>query len=87
MRATPVCYRSGNLLIRFSVVIPLVTGPFGFLYLAHDLMIFSITGYFQRELSRDVSQLLGRDISLADTRFEHLSDAGLLAHQVLAPGR
>ena len=69
------------------LLIPLVTGPFGYLYLAHDLMIFGIAAYIQRDLSQDVSQVLGRDISLADARFEHLSDAGLLAHRVLAPSR
>jgi hypothetical protein len=69
------------------LLIPLVTGPFGYLYLAHDLMIFGIAGYIERDLSEDVSQVLGRDISLADARFEHLSDAGLLAHRVLAPSR
>ena len=69
------------------LLIPLVTGPFGYLYLAHDLMIFSIAGYIQRDLSQEVSQLLGHDVSLADARFEHLSDAGLLAHRVLAPSR
>jgi hypothetical protein len=31
--------------------------------------------------------VLGRDISLADARFKHLSDAGILAHRVLAPLR
>ena len=68
-------------------LLQLVTGPFGYLYLAHDLMIFAIAGYIQRDLSQDVSQLLARDTSLADARFEHLSDAGLLAHWVLAPSR
>jgi hypothetical protein len=69
------------------LLVPLVTGPFGYLYLAHDLMIFGIAAYIERDLSRDVSQVLGRDISLADARFEHLSDAGLQAHRVLAPSR
>jgi hypothetical protein len=69
------------------LLIPLVTGPFGYLYLAHDLMIFGIAGYIERDLSAELSQVLGRDISLADARFEHLSDAGLLAHRVLAPSR
>ena len=50
-------------------------------------MIFSIAGYIQRDLSQEVSQLLGRDVSLADARFEQLSDAGLLAHRVLSPLR
>jgi hypothetical protein len=69
------------------LLIPLVTGPFGYLYLAHDLMIFGIAGYIERDLSEDVSQVLSHDISLADARFEHLSDVGLLAHRVLAPSR
>jgi hypothetical protein len=77
----------GDLFDGLVLLIPLVTGPFGYLYLAHDLMIFSIIGYIQRDLSQEVSQLLGRDVSLADARFEHLSDAGLLAHRVLAPLR
>jgi hypothetical protein len=77
----------GELLSGLSLLIPLVTGPFGFLYLAHDLMIFGIAGYIQRDLSQDVSQVLGRKISLADSRFEHLSAAGILAHRVLAPSR
>ena len=60
----------GNLFDGLVLLLPLVTGPFGYLYLAHDLMIFSIAGYIQRDLSQEVSQLLGRDVSLADARFD-----------------
>jgi hypothetical protein len=77
----------GEFLTGLALLIPLVTGPFGYLYLAHDLMIFGIAGYIQGDLTQDVSRVLGRDISLADARFDHLSDAGLLAHRVLAPSR
>jgi hypothetical protein len=45
------------------LLLQLVTGPFGYLYLAHDLMIFVIAGHIQRDLSQDVSQLLGRSSS------------------------
>jgi hypothetical protein len=77
----------GDILDRLVLFIPLVTGPFGFLYLAHDLMIFSIAASIQSDLSRDVSQLLGREIALGDARFTHLSVSGRLAHRALAPSR
>jgi hypothetical protein len=76
-----------DFIIGLSLFVPLVTGPFGYLYLAHDLMIFGISGYIEGDLSRDVSRLLGRDVSLTDSRFAHLTDAGRLAHRVLAPSR
>ena len=49
---------------RLILVLPLVAGPLGYLYLSNDLMIFGIAGYLDRELSRDVSALVGRDIVL-----------------------
>lgn len=39
----------GEALTGLSLLIPLVTGPFGYLYLAHDLTIFGILGYIQRD--------------------------------------
>lgn len=48
----------------------------GYLYLSNDLMIFGIAGYLDRELSRDVSVLVGRDIVLTDARLDHLSPRG-----------
>ena len=85
--AGPLEEGRGDLFNGLVLLLPLITGPFGYLYLAHDLMIFGIAGYIQRDLSQEVSQLLGHDVSLADARFEQLSDAGLLAHRVLAPLR
>jgi hypothetical protein len=41
----------GDLFDGLVLLLPLVTGPFGYLYLAHDLMIFSIAGYIQCDLS------------------------------------
>jgi hypothetical protein len=72
---------------KLSLFIPLITGPFAFLYLAHDLMIFSILAYLRRDLSLDISRLLGRDVELSDARFEHLSGMGRFAHRVIAPSR
>jgi hypothetical protein len=77
----------GDVVNKMSLFIPLITGPFAFLYLAHDLMIFSILAYIRRDLSQDVSRLLGRDVILTDTRFEHLTLMGRAAHQVIAPSR
>jgi hypothetical protein len=51
---------------RLILVLPMVAGPLGYLYLSNDLMIFGIAGYLDRELSRDVSALVGRDIVLTD---------------------
>jgi hypothetical protein len=61
---------------RLILVLPLVAGPLGYLYLTNDLMIFGIAGYLDRELSRDVSALVGRDIVLTDARLDHLSPRG-----------
>ena len=61
---------------RMILVLPLIAGPLGYLYLSNDLMIFGIAGYLDRELSRDVSVLVGRDIVLTDARLDHLSPRG-----------
>lgn len=66
---------------------PLIIGPFAFIYLAQELMIFSILAYIHTDLSQDVSRLLGRPIELGDTRFEYLTSESRFIHRLIAPGR
>ena len=69
------------------LVLPLVAGPLGYLYLSNDLMIFGIAGYLDRTLSQDISALVGRDIVLTDARLDHLSPRGRATLAALAYSR
>jgi hypothetical protein len=66
----------GAQLEQLILVLPLVAGPLGYLYVSNDLMIFGIAGYLDRALSQDISALVGRDIVLTDARLDHLSQRG-----------
>jgi hypothetical protein len=72
---------------RLVLILPLVAGPLGYLYLSNDLMIFGIASYLDRELSREVSALVGRDIVLTDARLDHLSPRGRTTLAALAYSR
>ncbi len=76
--------------VRFEqlvLVLPLIAGPLGYLYVSNDLMIFGIAGYLDRELSRDVSRVLGRDVVLSDARLDALSPRGRTTLAALAYSR
>jgi hypothetical protein len=76
-----------ELAVKLALFVPLVAGPLGYLYLANELMIFGITGYIRRELSADVSRVLGRPVSLGDDRFDYLRETSRLLHRLLPLGR
>jgi hypothetical protein len=69
------------------LVLPLIAGPLGYLYISNDLMIFGIAGYLDRGLSRDISALLGREVVLSDARLEALSRRGRVTLAALAYSR
>ena len=75
--------RLGELIL----VLPLVAGPLGYLYVSNDLMIFGIAGYLNRGLSRDISAVVGRDIVLSDARLDALSRRGRVTLAALAYSR
>jgi hypothetical protein len=77
----------GDVVSAMSLFVPLITGPFAFFYLAHELVIFSILAYIHTDLSNDVSRLLGRDVVLSDARFGHLASETRFVHRIIAPGR
>ncbi len=75
--------RFGELIL----VLPLVAGPLGYLYVSNDLMIFGIAGYLDRGLSPDISAVLGRDVVLSDARLDALSRRGRLTLAALGYNR
>ncbi len=77
----------GDVVDALSLFVPLIIGPFAFVYLAQELVIFSILAYIHGDLSQDVSRLLGRTVELGDTRFEHLTSGSRFIHRLIAPGR
>jgi hypothetical protein len=77
----------GDVVDALSLFVPLIIGPFAFVYLAQELVIFSILAYIHGDLSRDVSRLLDRSVELGDSRFEHLTGEGRFIHRIIAPGR